>query len=686
MQIDPAQKDLVQASPTQGGSSRYRFGYAEDSLYGRVMSLVERHLTGGGLVVDIGCGWGAVAERCREIGLDYLGCDVDPEGLVDLSNRGFETASIDVSDARSFVESLHTQVKGRKVAAFFLLDVLEHLVTGEQLLMALATLAAAGPETTTYHGARLVMSVPNVAHYELAAKLLMGRFDVTPSGLLDDTHVVFYTGWRLEEVTRRAGWMEVARDDFVMYESDQRFPPEAAMLAPFTPLRRFLAGIRQTADGFAFVNQFVRMYTPANPPALAAPATEGVGISGDVDGLPSRPIFDKRTFANQVFATVLVRTTGSRMGTLHDTLLSLAAQSYGDFEVLVLCHNTPAQVFDAISNLVNQFSPTFSNRVKVVPVSGGGRSRPLNVGISLAKGRYTIILDDDDLAFPGWMAEFRRLADIWPGMVLRLGVAEQHMEDQPGPGGKLFYHATSRPRCPYPKKFDLLSHLHENRTPPCALAYPSSFFQYLGFRFGEDLPVLEDWDILIQAAELCGVADSPEVCTLYRHWNGGDQSTAIHPPAEWMETRQEILSRLESRPILLPPGYIREVHKLDDLERICHRLHSERTRLLAEVARARQQDVGAEDSDAGSARADRAATLASAVAGLDARRERPAGTVDISGTTPQGLGYASWADVAAALAAELVQVKSSKGWRLTEPVRAVGKAAHKLAALFAPRR
>ena len=143
---------------------------------------------------------------------------------------------------------------------------------------------------------------------------------------------------------------------------------------------------------------------------------------------------------------------------------------------------------------------------------------------------------------------------------------------------------------------------------------------------------------------------------------------------------------MESRPILLPPGYIREVHKLDDLERICHRLHSERTRLLAEVARARQQDVGAEDSDAGSARADRAATLASAVAGLDARRERPAGTVDISGTTPQGLGYASWADVAAALAAELVQVKSSKGWRLTEPVRAVGKAAHKLAALFAPRR
>ncbi|EQD78821.1 glycosyl transferase, group 2 family protein, partial [mine drainage metagenome] len=187
---------------------------------------------------------------CREIGLDYLGCDVDPEGPADLKNRGFESVVADVSDTDVFVELLRTQIGGRKVAAFFLLDVLEHLVTGEQLITALTATAAEHDET------RLVMSVPNVAHYELAAKLLMGRFDVTPSGLLDDTHVVFYTSRRLEEVMRRAGWLEIARDDYIMYESDQRFPPEAAMLAPVTPLRQFLAGIRQAADEFTFVNQF----------------------------------------------------------------------------------------------------------------------------------------------------------------------------------------------------------------------------------------------------------------------------------------------------------------------------------------------------------------------------------------------------------------------------------------------
>ncbi len=644
----------------QTDAYKYQFQYTEDSLYAQVMRLVNTSLPAPGsddeLIVDIGCGWGAVAEQCRELGFGYLGCDLYPEGLKNLEQRGFETMIADISDINTFVDTLKKQVGSRKIAAFFMLDVLEHLVNGDKLVTALSSLAR------EYGDTRIVMSVPNIAHYELSAKLLMGRFDVTPTGLLDKTHVVFYTNERLTTTMNAASWKEIARDDYIMYESDQRFPGLAAPLAPLTPLRMFLVNIRDSIDDFSFVNQFVRVYAPENN-------LDVLEVKND-----SRPVISKQYFANQIFASVLVRTTGSRLGTLHDTLLSLAAQTDSNFEVLLLCHNVSSNVFDTINDLVDSFPESFSSRVNVVQVSGGGRSRPLNVGARLAKGKYTIILDDDDLAFGCWMEEFHKLGNHWPGQVLRLGVAVQHLEDQPGPGEYSSYHTISRPRCPYPKKFDLLSHLHENRTPPCALAYPTSLFQYLGIQFGEDLPVLEDWDVLVRATQLCGVANTTKVCALYRHWESGDQSTSIHPPEQWMDTRKKILSTIDSLPILLPPKYANNIRKINDLEQVVRSLHSERSRLMADLSRMRADNSG------GNAPADpQAATLiASAAASLDARREERERWQTSSGDLPEHVGYTSWLEVANAFAAELIQIKSSKGWKLTEPIRATGRLARRI--------
>ena len=639
---------------------KYQFQYTEDSLYAQVMRLVEKYLptpsSNDELIVDIGCGWGAVAEQCRQLGFTYLGCDLLPEGLDNLKHRGFESMIVDISDIDTFASALKQQIGSRKVAAFFMLDVLEHLVNGDKLVAALSILAK------ECGGAHIIMSVPNIAHYELAAKLLMGRFDVTPTGLLDQTHVIFYTSERLTATMNAAGWKEVAKDDYIMYESDQRFPALAAPLAPNTPLREFLVNIRDTADDYAFINQFVRVYAPDDSYNALEETT------GD------RPVIDKKYFANQTFASILVRTTGSRIGTLHDTLLSLAAQTDQDFEVLLLCHNVPSNTFDMICELVNSFPESFSSRVNIVQVSGGGRSRPLNVGTKLAKGKYTIILDDDDLAFGCWMEEFHKLADHWPGQVLRLGVAVQHLEDQPGPGEYPSYHTISRPYCPYPKKFDLLSHLHENRTPPCALAYPTSLFQYLGIKFGEDLPVLEDWDVLVRATQLCGVANTTKVCALYRHWKSGDQSTSVHPPAQWMDTRKKILSTIESLPILLPPKYMNDIRKINDLEQVVKSLHIERSRLMASLSRLHVNSNG----ETLSADPHTAALIASAVANLDARQKEREQLENSPGDTPQHIGYESWLEVASAFAAELIQIKSSKGWKLTEPLRTAGRWARRL--------
>jgi SAM-dependent methyltransferase len=64
-------------------------------------------------------------------------------------------------------------------------DVLEHLSDPLPVLIALNRSLAAG--------GRIVVSVPNVAHLWVRLSLLLGRWDYADRGILDRTHVRFFT-------------------------------------------------------------------------------------------------------------------------------------------------------------------------------------------------------------------------------------------------------------------------------------------------------------------------------------------------------------------------------------------------------------------------------------------------------------------------------------------------------------
>ena len=60
---------------------RYQHAFVEGGSYRAAVELVARSSRHDGLVVDLGCGFGAVAEPLAELGLTYVGTDVAPEGL-----------------------------------------------------------------------------------------------------------------------------------------------------------------------------------------------------------------------------------------------------------------------------------------------------------------------------------------------------------------------------------------------------------------------------------------------------------------------------------------------------------------------------------------------------------------------------------------------------------------------------
>jgi 2-polyprenyl-3-methyl-5-hydroxy-6-metoxy-1,4-benzoquinol methylase len=82
-------------------------------------------------------------------------------------------------------------------------DVLEHLADPARVLAGLVALLAPG--------GHVVVSVPNVAHLWIRLSLLAGRFDYADRGILDRTHLRFFTRRTLDALVAGAGLHVVRR-------------------------------------------------------------------------------------------------------------------------------------------------------------------------------------------------------------------------------------------------------------------------------------------------------------------------------------------------------------------------------------------------------------------------------------------------------------------------------------------
>ena len=77
-------------------------------------------------------------------------------------------------------------------------DVLEHLYDPESVLVKLAGYLK--------NNGYLLLSVPNVQHWSMIARLIFGRWDYQEEGILDSTHIRFFTRKSLRQLVPRAGY------------------------------------------------------------------------------------------------------------------------------------------------------------------------------------------------------------------------------------------------------------------------------------------------------------------------------------------------------------------------------------------------------------------------------------------------------------------------------------------------
>lgn len=521
-----------------GFPASYQLNFSWEGPYGHIVRLISDLKLAEGVVLDLGCGFGAVAEPLSELGLDYVGIDSDKRALDDLKARGFACYHADLLMADVLHEQVDAAVRhleGKPVRAVLLQDVLEHLPSTGAFLQTLREIL------DHLDSPLLVVSIPNVAHVDLGAKLALGRFDYTRTGLLDSTHVSFFTESRMLREFAAHGWLQVAANDFHMHRSDQSFPSMHPAVAAGASFANFIRHWRNEVDGTATVNQFIRAFATVNTP-VARKA--------------------EQSKARSAFLSVIMRTEGSRTDNLREALTCLAAQTCDDFTVKLMVHTPNGDLVESVKSVVAEFDPRFAARCDVRQVVGGQRARPLNEALELVDSEYVTFLDDDDLVTGNWIETFVRGAKTSMGQVVRSVTVDQQVSRGNLPGGLAPYtvHTGMHPK--HASTFDMVQHFYANQTPICSFAVPVATIECFGLRFDEGLPVIEDWEFLLRAGQVAGVHDTQAVTSIYRRWVANESSINTIENAVWEGIRTGILHRFDQAPLLLPKGSASRISKL----------------------------------------------------------------------------------------------------------------------------
>jgi 2-polyprenyl-3-methyl-5-hydroxy-6-metoxy-1,4-benzoquinol methylase len=143
-----------------------------------------------GDVLDLGCDDGSLAELVGAAGHRVTGVDAVEHAGVRDRTRHFVRADLGAG--------LPPELRDQKFDAVVLADILEHVPRPEDLLEQLHDLV--GPT------GRLLVSVPNFGHWYARARVASGRFDYDRRGILDRTHLRFYTRRSFERLLQRTGW------------------------------------------------------------------------------------------------------------------------------------------------------------------------------------------------------------------------------------------------------------------------------------------------------------------------------------------------------------------------------------------------------------------------------------------------------------------------------------------------
>lgn len=148
-------------------------------------------------VLEVGCAAGHVTKVLVERGCSVVGVEGDAEAAEHARRYAEQVLVADLDVDEDAEHQVWSKLEADRFDVLLFGDVLEHLRNPLGVLRRAAPLLA--------DGGFVVVSVPNIAHGDVRLALLGGSFRYRPTGLLDATHLRFFTRESAGELLRQAG-------------------------------------------------------------------------------------------------------------------------------------------------------------------------------------------------------------------------------------------------------------------------------------------------------------------------------------------------------------------------------------------------------------------------------------------------------------------------------------------------
>lgn len=188
----------------------YTFKDFEGSSHRILIELIRRYVPPGGSLLDLGAAGGELGSAVRQHFHRTIGFEYNVDCIGQLCGRFDQVVVADLERVRALPPNID---------AIVLADVLEHLRSpAAALALVREALATDG---------HAFISVPNIANITVRIGLLFGVFEYRDRGILDHTHLRFYT---LKAIRR-----EVENAGFQIIETHGSSVPIRLIIGSFTP-------------------------------------------------------------------------------------------------------------------------------------------------------------------------------------------------------------------------------------------------------------------------------------------------------------------------------------------------------------------------------------------------------------------------------------------------------------------
>jgi 2-polyprenyl-3-methyl-5-hydroxy-6-metoxy-1,4-benzoquinol methylase len=189
---DELRSALDKAEPAPPHAFKYtEFQDDPASTHSKIVSLVPPATR----VLEFGCATGYMSQVLKDrLGCTVVGIEIDP-GAAALAEA--HTERVIVGDAEKI--DYAAELAGEEFDVVLFADVLEHLKEPADVLRRVRPFVA--------ENGVVVASIPNIAHASVRLALLGGEFRYREWGLLDDTHLRFFTRASIQDLFEESGYV-----------------------------------------------------------------------------------------------------------------------------------------------------------------------------------------------------------------------------------------------------------------------------------------------------------------------------------------------------------------------------------------------------------------------------------------------------------------------------------------------